>query len=302
MKARTEAKRFCSAIDAMHAAHGAAFDWTQLPGELSNDLAVAHSLLALDFTPRSAQLPALQVRILGHLSSWDGKGFLGRSRSLPFRIAVDVRKPLPIAALSLGLILVLVQCLTPGGIPAAGKAVGHYITSTLKLGRATAVVTVDDARRPPRAPSKGIEWSIDTPIGSVSAEVPNGAPRDGWHYRTFAEARIGAPDFAFLSPSFVPDGYQLSGVLLSPDRDWLIATYTSQTDPDIVFVAHNDAHGVGMRFFNGGDDVVKLSIGEAPAAWVGARSLVWEQGSASYGLGGKQLGQALAVRMAESFR
>jgi hypothetical protein len=293
MNEREDANRFCGAVDDMLAGT------TPNTSDHSSEFEVARVMIAMDFTPRSAHLPELQTQILENLSAWEEKQRRVSSRPFPLKIVLFLKKPLPLSALSLCLALVLVQCLTPGGIPAAAD----YMLSRLNIGRSTSIVIFDDSKMPPHAPAAGTQWRADTPMGGVFDEIRDGAPRDGWHFATFSEARANASAFAFLTPSFVPAGFQLSTVVFSPSKFWLVATYTSSADPDMALVAHDNARAGKVELTgHAGVSVEQLSMNGTPAAWVDGKSLVWEKGPVSYFLGGGNLTRETAVKMAESFQ
>jgi hypothetical protein len=294
--ARRTAVRFCPMVDVMGRRQEMTSGNVHESTELAADLALARALADLDFSPRSTRLPVIQAEILHRFASGNGRTEVRRNTAS--RMVSFLGRPLPVAAFSIILCLVLVQCLTPGGIPAAGKAVGSYIVSTLRLGPRTTVKTVDDSQTPAPATLQGTRWRILTSIGSLTGIVRDGASSEVAHYRTVTDARRDAPGFRYLLPAFLPDGMQLSGVQLSPDKEFVVVTYLGQADRDVVFVARAN----GMQFVTGRGAVEKLTLDGIPAAWVDGRTLIWEKGGVSYAVGGKGLEKETAIRIAESVR
>jgi hypothetical protein len=310
MNERTKAILFSADLDRLPIEKGTLINASHELTPTSSDLQIALLLSELDFSARSSCLFDLQTRIIERCSVI-GQEIRGESQ-LPIaqKIVMTLRQPLPITIITLCVMLVLIQCLVPGGIPSAGEAVADYITSTLRLGSLTVVETFDATKMPsspPSTPPITTEWVVPTPMGSIVDIVPEGAPLDGWHFSTLIEVHAIAKDFSFLAPAFIPEGYRLDEALLSPSKFWLVVRYSGISGTPITYVAHN---GNGFTIGIDGDDkdVLQIDLNGISAAWLDGRILVWEQGAVSYAIAGgvdsmdQGLSMDQAVKIAESFR
>ncbi len=302
MSERMTAKQFCREIDDIHVGQVRLLDGA---GRLSSALAemdVARSMIEADFTPASATLSALQEHVRQRVGAWATE-LEARKSSVARRVLRFMLRPAPLAIASICLALVLIQCAAPGGIPAVERAIRAAIVSYFQVGKGTAVQTVDYSKIPPLPALPEPYWRMNTAGGGVGAPVPEGAPMNGWHFDNYAAARAAAPAFPFLVPAAIPDGYRLFEVVLSPDRHWLVGSYSHASQSGFAFIAH-EVSGDGETVAGTGSpaEIVHTAVRSAPAAWLGGRLLVWEQGTVSYALGGDSLTLGEATRIADSLR
>jgi hypothetical protein len=262
---------------------------------------LARAIAEADFTRASAVLPALEACVTQAAHAWSLSRAALRSERPAARVARFFLRPAPIAVLSLCLALVLIQCVTPGGLPAAGRAAGAAILTFLKVGPHTEVKNLGPNEVHRTAPSPKT-WYWPTPLGTVVERIPQGAPAAGWKFDTVEAARALVPAFRFKQPGTLPDGYHLAGVTLSPSKEWLVESYRDDAGHELTLVAHDASRGRGTQF--GSDSaggITRTSVNGAVAGWIGS-ALSWEENGVSYILGDRSLSLDQARRIAESMK
>jgi hypothetical protein len=294
MNHRQEAEVFSGAIDA------------RFPGEPSGQIptaiGIARMIHRADFSRASAALPALEAT-LARVPSRGLSPRPWRRRDAPARAARALLRPAPSAAILLALALIIVQCVMPGGIPALGKAVETAVLSFLQVGPHTRVKVIDpaDARRGTGAAAPW--WRVATPSGVVMEQVPAGAPVEGWSFDGYDGALALIARAAPRAPSVVPDGYALRRVVVSPSKEWLVASYGTGSGGEIAVIAHRAAHDGGTEYnTDSRSGITRAQVNGAAAAWASG-ALAWEADGTSYIIAsGGALSLEQTIRMAESMR
>jgi hypothetical protein len=160
----------------------------------------------------------------------------------------------------------------------------------------------------PAAPPEN-RWTIETDLGLDGGPLPPGASPDIRTFNQLADAQAAA-SFRLRLPADLPPGYALREVHLPPagipERAYLLFAGPAR---DIVLILtpvgeQPDAEPgqvtvvASLTVTDG--TVEPVEVNGHPAAWVDGKMLVWEAEGLNFVLGSLSLGQAEAIRIAES--
>jgi hypothetical protein len=210
-----------------------------------------------------------------------------------------------VAALILGVLLISALIW-----PDAFNAIAQEVIKTLKLGKNTTVILVDPEQTAPPAVQTEVagwtptvegnlrivleddHWSICTAISCSGGNIPPGYEATIRRYNTVAEAQT---DFVFTlkQPAYLPAGYTLREVMLSPTRDYVY--FYDGPESEIVLFAFGGGSTTGTS-----GSLDEVEVNGQPAAWVNGNMLVWDADGCSFSLEGLDLTLDQAIRIAES--
>jgi len=277
---------------------------------------LAERLARTDPSSETRVYEPLRERLIAHSLAGAGQTQPEMSRRPRLALLSWAAVPLLLLAVMLG---------WPGALTAATRGIETFV-QRLVLGNHTTVerhpsVTATPTLRPtPAEPivieHRGDDLLITTAIGSFSspASLP-GRPAGLQRYDDLGEARA-ASSYPLRSLADLPKGYAFREALVTPlyrtfllyDRDeprgeiillqmpvgkqtGAIAAHSDSAEPLTAIVEMLTDQPVEETTFNGHS-----------AAWVGQRSLMWEEDGVNYILGGTDLRIEDAIRLAKALR
>ncbi len=270
-------------------------------------MAAAAKLASVDFSDASRVRESLRARLLDRdergpvsrmLRALAGMGLSGRMFAAP---AVAV------------IAFVVVAVIWPGAISAAARQVEEFVQDLI-IGRNTTVSQVEpesidialapDFQEVFSGDGATIWISKTTIIDPGESREQSAIPSIGWVFDSLEGAQVEA-GFHLRSPAYLPDGYSLRDVRVTPSR-WVIAAFEGPKGFVLLAQVPGDS---GLEAVTSTDIEVltdrpirPVQVNGMPAAWSEGRSLSWVEGDVSYTIAVDGLSLDEALRMAESLQ
>ncbi len=207
-------------------------------------------------------------------------------------------------------IVIFVLCMSVAFVPSVQAAIVNAY-NWIAYGQNTFVLQVDpDADIPPRAVPPNF-WKIRTEIGNFGGNAPEGVKPIVQSVHSFEEAQL-LTNYHLLNPVELPMGYSLREVKLAPIGStlWAILFYEGSgheiviaqmpggpqliDDPNVLSIVVTGVMTDGM--------LEEVDFLGTPAVWIDGHSLLWENNSISYEVGGLDLDKQQVMSIAQSLR
>lgn len=307
MSDRDSADRFSVEVDRLLGDEAGLTHVEAMPDECRRNLGVARMLAAADLSGESRFRQALKSR-LREIGARDLNSLRRQERKETLMRALRdyVWKPLPAVSMAVMILaLAVLPLVWPGALPAAAQSVDGFVRG-LVVGEHTTVSHIAGGNRSePTTP--GLQdrmWLVQTAVGAFGGNVAEGADPTVRYYASAESAQKANPDLRICQPGYLPLGYWLHGVLLTPP-DGVILTYGNLAAGDIVLVETPVSGQKSVGAFTNAP-VEAMTLNGQQAAWIettaGQNSLTWEADGVSYTVGGIGLSRDEAIRIAQSLK
>lgn len=239
-----------------------------------------------------------------------------QSEKLARRIAnlgrLPMKKKFVLVIISALFAAMLTLALVPG--------LGWYMFETIKsvkLGEYTVAEQISLIRTgDPYAISDN--WSVQTDIGNFGANLPPLTPAEIQTVTTIDEAQE-LVNFHIPTPGYLPEGYALKEILVTPEYAQSVFLYYQGPAHDIIIVlmsvgmkindqpegSANEMSGSITSVMTGtlGDEpVLETELDGKPAVWVDEHTLMWQGEYAAFFVGGLDLDLETAKQIAGSLQ
>jgi len=154
-----------------------------------------------------------------------------------------------------------------------------------------------------------IGWLIKTDIGNFGGDVFPGSDPSVRSVNSFEEAQA-LTSFHLLSPAYLPEGYFLREVKLTPFNEWTLLFYSGPQN-DIIIVQMpvgrlpgddpNVVQSIASGIVTEGS-LEEIDFDGQKAAWVDGHTLIWESDSIAFNIGGLDLSLQGTMEIARSLR
>ena len=297
---RREIERFNEDLDRLIAGND-----VDAAGEYEGLLDIAADLVSSDFSRASGVRESLRARLLG------GSAARRRAPNGSGTNSAWTRVRLLAAPVLAALTLAIVAVAWPGAITAAASQMEGFVQELI-LGKNTTVAQVGTGDID--AVSEHLLDDVFSDQGStiwISKETV--FDRDqrppladligtGQIFESFSDAQAAA-GFRLRQPAYVPPGYQLRDIRLTP-MGWAIVGFSGPSGAILLAQVPGESGSEGairteIQVFTD-QPIAEVSINGLPAAWVEGRSLSWVDGDVSYTLAVNGLSLEEAIRIVES--
>lgn len=299
-------------------------DEVSTPMEYRLTLEMARCLAESDFSDESRVRESLQRRLLAQVQ---GEGQVHQNALERPYFSFGRRTLAGITMLVLCLMLVL--GFTYGDTVAAAAQDAYRVLQHIVLGEDATVTQVDslDELRASPAPEVDVSllWSVRTDIGNFGGNVFPGMETEVRSLTSLAEAQEQV-SFPIRTPAFLPAGYSLREIKLSPPgvpvmaflfyegpgREIIIVEnplgiqWKEESEPvvngDDGTVTITTTVGAAASMLITDETVERLNFNGRPATWVGGYRLDWTEHGVGYTVGGLDLTLDQALRIAASLQ